>query len=835
MLGTPHPQPARLSAPAAAMADPATRTAGVPAALRALVLTLVLLVPLHLPWTLPEPGGETTLGWWSHGRAADGGGIRVTQTTWYARSAGLAVGDRVLRVNGRTASGQTVRQALRGARVGDRVELQVRRGAREFGVTVPVERGSLSHTAFGWFRLMLMLVSWLLGTSLVAWHGRSPSAVALGAALLSVGPAIVTVALPVQNPVLHAANLLWLYADAGFRFLFPALLALCLALQHAPPGSRTRSPRLWTGVFCGAAAALGLVTGGFADPQAWAHPGAARTLRTVVGFAAELGALAAILRLRPGVRAASTERWLRQAAVACLAVSVVVSGLILSMPGAAREVDSLRQLKALALLIVVATAGIYGLSLRQGTASDWQLRGRLSTTVSTALTVLFGFAVAGAALVVHARESQLGEIEGLLFFTIFLAAIAFSPVLRWAREMVDRQMLAGLTEQEARIGAFTDRLSAVLEPDRIAAAVGREAPALLGMERAELVLGRERVEGWELTGEPDMRVQPVAELRAVALAPPHGWAAEMILRADGEPLGLLRVRHADGRPPDPPEQAALSALVRGVASALRITEAYLRQRQAQAELAASERVASLGALAGGLAHEIKNPLLGLKLGLHLLRGAPGQEDRLERLADDVRRIDDLVNGLLRFTHDEHPAGTGPVDVEGVVRGCVRELRPLAEDRGTAIDEVYSAGGAWVQGTEPALRLLVSVLVRNALDAAGEGGRIEVSVAPDEDGWEVRVRDDGAGIPAALRERIFELAFSTKPGGSGIGLALARREAERLGGGIHVECPPGEGTLFRVRLPRHPEGVFPTDPLSSLDPHSRAATAACSPPVLREVP
>jgi signal transduction histidine kinase len=238
-----------------------------------------------------------------------------------------------------------------------------------------------------------------------------------------------------------------------------------------------------------------------------------------------------------------------------------------------------------------------------------------------------------------------------------------------------------------------------------------------------------------------------------------------------------------------------------VAAALRISEGYLRLRQARSELADAERVADLGALAGGLAHEIKNPLLGLKLGIHLLRRESAQGDRLDRIADDVRRIDDLVTGLLRFTHDEmREDAAEALDLVAVVRDCVRELRPIAEDRETEVVEDYPLAPACVQGGRTQLRMVVSNLVRNAIDAAGESGVVQVAVEESPSSVSICVSDDGPGIPSHLRERIFDLAFSTKPGGSGIGLALARREAERMGGSIAVDEVPSGGTRFVVRLP-----------------------------------
>jgi signal transduction histidine kinase len=426
---------------------------------------------------------------------------------------------------------------------------------------------------------------------------------------------------------------------------------------------------------------------------------------------------------------------------------------------------------------------------------------------SAGLTALFGFAVAGAGMVVHEQELSPLASEVLPYATVFVAAIAFSPVLRWAREMVERQMLARWADLEVRVNAFADQLAAELEPVRIAERVEAEVPALLGVARAELVLSRERVAGWR-GGDGEEDVLPTEPLRTLhaelAADPPEPRLSAAVLGPGGALMGVLRVelrRHA--AEPDPPQQAALAALVRGIGAALRIAEGYLRLRHAQRELSDAERVASLGAMAGGLAHEIKNPLLGLKLGLHLLRREGGNRERLERLAQDVGRIDDLVTGLLRFTHDEVHEEAGPVDVSELVRGCVRELRPLADDRSAVIREDYPDAGARVHATPMQLRLVVNNLVKNALDAVPDPGVVEVSVARRGGQVEVRVGDNGPGIPAPLRERLFDLAFSTKPGGSGIGLAVARRETERMGGTIQVDTASGDGTSMRVVLPHAP--------------------------------
>src|SRR5690606_13733266 len=116
-----------------------------------------------------------------------------------------------------------------------------------------------------------------------------------------------------------------------------------------------------------------------------------------------------------------------------------------------------------------------------------------------------------------------------------------------------------------------------------------------------------------------------------------------ISRPDGEIMGALFLGPRLGdRPVEPPERAALQTIARGIAAALRNAEAHLALLRAQRELAESERIASLGALAGGLAHEIKNPLASLKMGLHLLEQEGHGKERIRRITRDVQRIDDLV-------------------------------------------------------------------------------------------------------------------------------------------------------------------------------------------------
>jgi signal transduction histidine kinase len=223
-----------------------------------------------------------------------------------------------------------------------------------------------------------------------------------------------------------------------------------------------------------------------------------------------------------------------------------------------------------------------------------------------------------------------------------------------------------------------------------------------------------------------------------------------------------------------------------------------------------ERLAALGTMAASLAHEIRNPLAALEVSLTLLRrrlGAAGPEaDLAVTLQEQVRRLSAIVNTSLEYVR---PLGLAmaPVDVAALVEDAVTTACATRSDGRVEVRRHYAGHvGARLADADRLRQAFLNVL-RNAVEALGPGGGtvdIEVGMGPEAGApIVIAVADDGPGIPEEVRPRIFHPFFSTKPEGSGLGLAWTRKVVDAHGGVVDVDSRPGEGTVFTLRLPLPP--------------------------------
>ena len=237
--------------------------------------------------------------------------------------------------------------------------------------------------------------------------------------------------------------------------------------------------------------------------------------------------------------------------------------------------------------------------------------------------------------------------------------------------------------------------------------------------------------------------------------------------------------------------AALGPDVRGVVIALNDVT----------DVSRAERVLAWGEMARQIAHEIKNPLTPMRLGIQHLRRVYRDrrgdfdstlEETSERILSEIDRLDTIARAFSRFAapaDDSQPVDR--IDLATVV-GEVVQLYRLAEG-GCEVRLEAEPGACGAARADEVKEVMV-----NLLENARNAGASLVLVSVGE-GW-IRVKDDGTGIPADLLPRIFEPRFSTTTSGSGLGLAIVRRLVEGWGGRIEVESDAGQGTVVTVHLP-----------------------------------
>jgi signal transduction histidine kinase len=258
--------------------------------------------------------------------------------------------------------------------------------------------------------------------------------------------------------------------------------------------------------------------------------------------------------------------------------------------------------------------------------------------------------------------------------------------------------------------------------------------------------------------------------------------------------------------------ATAAALSLALGSLALLERARRRAEDADRERLAREerdrRLASLGELGAGLAHEIRNPLNAIDLTVQRfgreVRGATPED--AARLADatavirrEVRGLDRLVEAFLRFARSPDPR-PAPADLAAVVRAEAALAAPEAEARGIRLEVVEEPPVPPVSLDADLFSQALRNLVRNALEASPRGEAVLLVVGSEAGRARVEVVDRGPGVPAGDRDRVFDLFHTTREGGTGLGLPLALRSVRRHGGTIEVRDAPGGGARFVVLLP-----------------------------------
>lgn len=287
-----------------------------------------------------------------------------------------------------------------------------------------------------------------------------------------------------------------------------------------------------------------------------------------------------------------------------------------------------------------------------------------------------------------------------------------------------------------------------------------------------------------------------------------GFRYLFALRPAGRLAGVLAAGNKEnGRVPLSSEDTSLLCAVMSQASlAFENAELFQELNRRARESAEKERLASLGALAAGVAHEVNTPLAGISSYAQLLLADTVPEDPryevLKKMERQTFRAARLVSDLLAFARGRHQDARRPADLAKVLRDAIESSETaLTSRRVYFVPSGLNAPMPLLANEGELEQVFVNLLV-NARDAAPEDSTIWLTAVTVAGQWEVRVEDEGAGLSEETARRAFEPFFTTKEGGgTGLGLAIAREIVERHHGQITLSPRPGGGTAAIVRLPR----------------------------------
>lgn len=213
-------------------------------------------------------------------------------------------------------------------------------------------------------------------------------------------------------------------------------------------------------------------------------------------------------------------------------------------------------------------------------------------------------------------------------------------------------------------------------------------------------------------------------------------------------------------------------------------------------------------LAGGLAHEIRNPLSTLTLNLELLAEDAEEGEtprdrrmlqRISRLQDECHHLEEILNAFLQFTRSTEPERV-PLDLNQLVHKFIDFYTPRAQENSVEISLHLGSDLPMILGDPLLLRQVLTNLVANAEQAMPEGGTIELQTAHQQEQVILAVIDTGKGISPQGQEKMFDPFFSTKSGGSGLGLPTVRKIVHAHNGEIRCESEQGKGTRFLLSFP-----------------------------------
>jgi signal transduction histidine kinase len=224
-----------------------------------------------------------------------------------------------------------------------------------------------------------------------------------------------------------------------------------------------------------------------------------------------------------------------------------------------------------------------------------------------------------------------------------------------------------------------------------------------------------------------------------------------------------------------------------------------------------DQLAALGRFTSSVAHEIRNPLTGIGMGVRRLSKAlsaqPQEAENVEFVLNEIRRLDRIVQELFDVTHPRK-LNLAAKPLEDTLKRAEQSVAGVLEEHGVRVTRKCEAGLPAVPHDDDQMQQVFINLLKNAAEASPAGARISVQVSRTSGpagSVLATVRDEGSGIDAETQKTLFEPFSTTKPKGTGLGLYITQAIVKRHGGNLTVHSEPGHGATFTVELPLDPQG------------------------------
>jgi signal transduction histidine kinase len=557
--------------------------------------------------------------------------------------------------------------------------------------------------------------------------------------------------------------------------------------------------------------------------------GAVEVLAGVWALAGVVGGAALLVHFAPDPAAGD---WSEATRMRYLAIAQVVVALAAATDAILWKLDGPRVASLLIPLLY-----LYAVYLHLAKIRVADLRQLMGNTVALTLMAL---GLAGSFAVIRI---WVGTRLDLFVFNSFVASFAllllFPSVRSRIQHAMDRYFMASKLELERALGSLADRLTQVRTLDALVKdllgtleQIGRlrsssiflRDPPHLGFQQAGSIglPPRKRVNlirhpAWiEILEQEDALVYDELEkLQSDARSDAERLRLEEIcrtmrdldaelvfgLRAGRDVVGFWTLSDADPREPLSTTEVRL---LRSVADQIAIS---IENSKTFERIRARDRMASLGEMATGLAHEIRNPLATIRGALAVMEDpeAEARGDFHEVIVQEIGRLDRVVGTFLDYARPW--TRQAPMhDVEGFVRGCVAAVVGQHPDERVQVAIEVKEEIPPITADADQLERVIMNLINNAYDALEDSGSIRVAVHAGNDAGlegqvEISVTDNGPGMDETTLERAFIPFFTTKDTGVGLGLALCEKLIRSQGGAIQIQSRPGAGTTVRIRLPR----------------------------------